>query len=162
MASREEALDLILDTIPIDAMVVACNGKIGRELWELRKLRGEPNDDFILYGAMGCALPLALGVANNTDKKVYCILGDGNFLMKMGSVATMKMLAPSNLTVYILNNNSHDSTGGQITSFANIRERLPYNTNFRVIDVEPGARHNLGRPTAKAPEITKHFMNKLI
>jgi thiamine pyrophosphate-dependent acetolactate synthase large subunit-like protein len=161
MSTRESTINLILDIIPKDSLVVACNGKIGRELWELRTERGESPDDFIMLGSMGCALGIALGVAMNTPKQVYCLIGDGNFLMKMGTLATLKKLNPKNLHVYILNNGAHDSTGGQETSFDAIKRFLPYNINFRVIDVEKGAREDLGRPTVTAPEITKNFMRKV-
>ncbi len=161
MATRESALDLILTTIPKDSLVVACNGKLGRELWELRKKRGESTDDFILVGAMGCALPLALGLAMNTGKQVCCLLGDGNFLMKMGALATYKKYQPKNLRVYILNNNAHDSTGGQETAFDSVKRYLPFNLNFRVVDVEKGAREDLGRPTSAPSEITTNFMSKI-
>lgn len=160
MASREETINLILDTLLPEDLVIACNGKIGRELFELRIKREEPNDDFILVGAMGCALGVAIGVAKNTDKKVVCLLGDGNFLMKMGSLATLMEQFPRNLFVYIINNNSHDSTGGQPTAFGYIRSVLPHMYNFRVIDVEPGAREDLGRPTISAAEIAQRFIKK--
>lgn len=161
MSTRESAINLILDIIPRDALVVACNGKIGRELWELRKQRGESTDDFIMLGSMGCALAIALGVATNTKKQVYCLVGDGNFLMKMGTLATWRKLNPRNLHVFVINNGSHDSTGGQPTAFDAIKRTLPWNVDFRVIDVEKGAREDLGRPTASAPEIAKNFMRKV-
>lgn len=161
MATRESSLDLILNITPKDALVVACNGKLGRELWELRKQRGESTDDFIMVGAMGCALPLALGLAMNTKKKVVCLLGDGNFLMKLGTLATLKKYNPKNLMVYILNNNAHDSTGGQATAFNDLKRHIPWNVNLRVIDVEKGAREDLGRPTASPAEITKNFYDKV-
>ena len=160
MASREQTLNLLLDTLKPQDLVIACNGKLGRELFELRQKRGEPQEDFILLGAMGCALGVALGVARNTKKKVVCLLGDGNFLMKMGTMATYMDLFPRNLFVYILNNNAHDSTGGQPTAFASVRHLLPSMYNFRILDVEPGARADLGRPTLTGPEITANFMRK--
>jgi phosphonopyruvate decarboxylase len=159
--TREAALNLILDTLKPEDLVIACNGKLGRELFELRTKRGEPNDDFILLGAMGCALGVALGVAKNTNKKVVCLLGDGNFLMKMGSLATFMSLFPRNLFVYILNNNAHDSTGGQPTAFNDVRRFIPHMYNFRIVDIEPGARADLGRPTLTGPQITENFMKKV-
>lgn len=161
MSSRESTINLILDTIPKDALVIACNGKIGRELWELRDKRGEPHDDFILAGAMGCSLAVALGVAMNTKKKVYLLIGDGNFLMKMGTLATYRKMMPRNLFIYLINNGAHDSTGGQPTAFEAIRANLPLNLYLRVVDVELGARADLGRPTISAKEITDRFMAKV-
>jgi thiamine pyrophosphate-dependent acetolactate synthase large subunit-like protein len=160
MATRESTIELLLGTIPPGALVVACNGKLGRELWELRQRRGESTDDFILVGAMGCALPVAMGLALNTKKPVYCLLGDGNFLMKMGAIATLRKLNLRNLRVFVLDNNCHDSTGGQETAFRHIRFALPWNLNLRVIDVEPGARLDLGRPNVSPAQITQNFRLK--
>jgi thiamine pyrophosphate-dependent acetolactate synthase large subunit-like protein len=161
MASRESAINLILDIIPKDALVVACNGKLGRELWELRKQRGESTDDFIMVGAMGCALPLALGLAMNTKRQVICLLGDGNFLMKMGALATWRKFPVKNLMTYVINNGAHDSTGGQPTAFNDMKRSLPWNVNFRMVDVNPGAREDLGRPDVTPAEITKNFFDKI-
>ena len=161
MATRESTINLILNTIPKDALVVACNGKLGRELWELRRDRGESPDDFIMVGSMGCALPIAMGLAMNTKKKVYCLLGDGNLLMKLGAIATMKKLDLKNLIVYVLNNDAHASTGGQATAFSHIYGRLPITTNFRVVQVGTEARKDLGRPTITPGEITRNFMEKI-
>ena len=159
--TREQALDLILSITPKESLVVACNGKLGRELFELRRKRGESDADFIMVGAMGCALPLALGLAINTKKQVICLLGDGNFLMKMGAFATWRNLAPSNLRVYILNNNSHDSTGGQPTAFNAIKKFLPWNVDFRVIEITRGAREDLGRPDLSPAQIAQNFYEKV-
>lgn len=162
MATREETINLILETLQQEDLVIACNGKIGRELFELRVKREEPNNDFIVVGAMGCAFGVALGIAMHTNRKVVCLVGDGNFIMKMGSLATFMAHAPRNLYVYILNNNSHDSTGGQPTAFNEMRSILPHRFNFRVLDVEPGARADLGRPTVSPGEITKRFLKKCL
>jgi thiamine pyrophosphate-dependent acetolactate synthase large subunit-like protein len=162
MSTRESSINLILGIVPKDALVVSCNGKIGRELWEVRKQRGESTDDFILVGAMGCALGVALGLAMNTKKRVVCLLGDGNFLMKMGTLATLRKYNPKNLMVYVLNNDAHDSTGGQETAFPDIRRNIPWNINLRLIDVERGAREDLGRPDATPAEITRNFIRKVM
>lgn len=162
MATREITLNLILSTLNPEDLVIACNGRLGRELFELRVKREEPNNDFILLGAMGCALGVAIGVANNTKKKVVCLLGDGNFLMKMGTLATYMEIFPRNLFVYILNNHSHDSTGGQQTSFQAVKRNLPLMYNFRVLEIDGGTREDLGRPTHSGPEITRNFMKKCL
>lgn len=160
MSTREETLNLILDTVKPEDLVIACNGRLGRELFELRVRREEPNDDFILLGAMGCALGVAIGVAMNTNRRVFCLLGDGNFLMKMGSLATFMNLYPRNLIVYVLNNGCYDSTGGQETSFEAIRQILPQMYNFRVVEIEHGTRPDLGRPTHSGAEMTRRFRQK--
>ena len=160
MISREKAINLILDVIPSNGLVITCNGKIGREIWELRQQREEPNEDFIMVGSMGCALAIAVGAAMNTKKEVFCILGDGNFLMKMGTLATYRKYLPRNLKIYVLNNGVHDSTGAQPTAFEAVKNQLPWNAMFKLFEVAPGARHDLGRPTKSAIEIKEAFMKK--
>ena len=157
--TREQAINEILDTIEPDVLVIASTGKIGRELFELRKKRGEPNDDFIMSGSMGCALSIGLGIALYTDKPVYVLDGDGAFLMKMGSLVTYLTRLPDNLHHIILNNECHDSTGGQPTWFETIRGCIPGPS--RIIDVERGCRSDLGRPTLTATEIKERFCAKV-
>ena len=46
--------------------------------------------------------------------------GDGAALMKLGNLATIGSRAPSNLVHVVLDNGTHDSTGGQATVSANV------------------------------------------
>lgn len=156
LMTREEIINNLLDEFK-DALVVTCNGRTGRELFELRKKRGEPNEDFIMIGSMGLAISIALGIALNTQKQVKCLVGDGNLLMNLGSLATYLKLKPKNLEIIVLNNDSHDSTGGQPTYFSAIREHIP----LRIIDIDDKTtRINLGRPTDSPEEIKNKFMAK--
>lgn len=163
--TREQAINEILDGIEPDALVIASTGKIGRELFELRKKRGEPNDDFLMMGSMGCALSIGLGVALHTEKQVYVLDGDGAFLMKMGSLATCLGINPfppyplHNLHHIILNNDAHDSTGGQRTHFLAIKHWIP--PTSKIVDVEKGCRSDLGRPTLTPQEIKEKFCAKV-
>lgn len=159
--NREAAINLILDTLGPEDLLVACNGKISRELFELRIKRGEPNEDFITIGAMGTALALSTALAMNTDQKVVCLIGDGNFLMGLGSYATFIRHQPRNLCVYVLDNNAHASTGGQETSFKHVKDLFPIRYNFRIIPVGKECRPDLGRPTDSPAEITTKFRAKI-
>lgn len=66
---------------------------------------------------MGCAMGVGLGIALNTKREVIVVIGDGSFLMKAGSTATINKYAPKNLKIVILDNGQYSSTGGQTTSF---------------------------------------------
>jgi phosphonopyruvate decarboxylase len=46
---------------------------------------------------------------------VTVIEGDGAVLMRMGNLATLGAYAPAELTHVVLDNEAHDSTGGQAT-----------------------------------------------
>ena len=59
--------------------------------------------NFYLWGAMGSAVTVALGLAlSQPDKPVAAITGDGEMLMGVGSLATCVTQAPTNLTIVCL------------------------------------------------------------
>lgn len=113
---REEALAVVLDNLSGDEAVVSTTGKTSREVFELRKNRGETQRDFLTVGAMGHTSSIALGVAMAQPKRaVVCIDGDGSMLMHLGAMAIIGSVAPANLLHLVLNNQSHESVGGQPT-----------------------------------------------
>lgn len=73
-------------------------------------------------GAIGCGLGMALALP---DEKFIVLIGDGSFLMKMGSISTVLKHAPDNLRIIILNNGCYRSCGGQKTNFKRIRRLIP-------------------------------------
>lgn len=157
MDSRERAISKLLDRIPEESLVIASTGKIARELFELRVKRKEPTNDFYMMGSMGCAVPIGLGVALNTEKEVYVLTGDGALLMKLGSLATVG--EQKNLHIIVLNNECHDSTGGQPTNFEEVKHFV--REKCQVLDVEPGSRKDLGRPTITPKQMVKKFYAKV-
>jgi sulfopyruvate decarboxylase subunit beta len=109
---RNEALQAISDCIT-DEFVVACNGMISREFHAIK----DRNRNFYMLGSMGLAPAIGLGVAlSKPDKKVVAIVGDGNILMSMGTLATIAKTSPKNLTLIVIDNECHESTGGQETA----------------------------------------------
>ncbi len=156
--TREEAINSVLDRINPEDLVVSSTGKISRELFELRKKRGEPTNDFYMMGSMGCAVGIGLGLALNTIKKVYVLTGDGALLMHLGSLATVIAAKPENLEIIVLNNGVHDSTGGQPTNFEAIKGFVE--SFCTVTDVEKGSRSDLGRPDISPEAMTFGFMEK--
>ena len=75
-------------------------------------------NDFYMVGGMGHASSVALGYSLFANKKTLCIDGDGSFLMHLGSLKTAATFANKNFKYILLNNNCHDSVGGQ-TTYAN-------------------------------------------
>ena len=64
--------------------------------------------------------------------KTVCIDGDGSFLMHLGSIKTAGTFANKNFKYILLNNNSHDSVGGQSTYANNINfEKLAKSFGFK-------------------------------
>ena len=76
---------------------------------------------------------------NKPNLNVYCIDGDGSFLMHMGSVAINGNLGLSNFNHIVLNNGSHGSVGGQPTvgfntNLINIAKSCNYKNLYGPID----------------------------
>uniref|UniRef100_UPI004048BD12 phosphonopyruvate decarboxylase n=1 Tax=Polynucleobacter sp. TaxID=2029855 RepID=UPI004048BD12 len=113
--TREQALYEIL-TLAKDAAIISTTGKTSRELFELRKQRGELQQDFLTVGGMGHTASIGLGVAlGSPQKTVVCLDGDGSVLMHMGALPVIGSLKPTNFLHIMLNNAAHESVGGQPT-----------------------------------------------
>ena len=70
--------------------------------------------NFYLWGAMGGAATLGLGLAlAQPHVPVIVVTGDGEMLMGLGSLATIGWQSPKNLTVIVLDNARYGETGGQ-------------------------------------------------
>ena len=70
--------------------------------------------NFYLWGAMGGAAMVALGLALAQPRRpVLAVTGDGELLMGLGGLATIAARNPGNLTVAVLDNESYGETGGQ-------------------------------------------------
>lgn len=122
--SRELAIESILKKIPKESFIIGTTGMISREIYANRiRLKQSHDRDFLNVGAMGHANSLALGLAlSSSTKKIVVIDGDGANLMHLGGLAQIvnSMEQINNFTHIILNNESHDSVGGQPTSFPKI------------------------------------------
>lgn len=114
--TREEALAEVLNTIGPEAFVVSTTGKTSREVFELRVTREEGHaHDFLTVGGMGHSSSIAMGAALGTDELVYCVDGDGGFLMHMGAAPVIAQRARDNFRYILINNGAHESVGGQPT-----------------------------------------------
>ena len=85
-----------------------------------------------MVGGMGHTSSVALGYSLSTNEKTICIDGDGSFLMHLGSIKTAGNFANKNFKYILLNNNTHDSVGGQTTYVKNIDlENLSKSLGFK-------------------------------
>jgi len=77
---------------------------------------GDRDDNFYLWGAMGGAALVGLGLAQaQPDKRVLVITGDGEQLMAFGSLATIAVASPRNLTIVVIDNHHFGETGMQMS-----------------------------------------------
>jgi thiamine pyrophosphate-dependent acetolactate synthase large subunit-like protein len=68
---------------------------------------------------MGGAAMIGLGLAlAQPDLPVLVITGDGEMLMGMGSLATIGLQGPKNLSIVVLDNECYGETGGQMSHTA--------------------------------------------
>jgi len=75
---------------------------------------GDRDQNFYLWGAMGGAAAIGLGLAlAQPNKSVVVITGDGEQLMGMGALATINAQQPKNLTIVVLDNGHFGETGMQ-------------------------------------------------
>ena len=95
-----------------DLIVIA---GLGASAWDLAACGNEPLD-FPLWGAMGSAAMVGLGMAlAQPERKVLVITGDGEMLMGLGGVATIGVQQPDNLSIVVLDNECYGETGRQTT-----------------------------------------------
>jgi len=75
---------------------------------------GDADHNYYLWGAMGGAALVGLGIAQaQPNKRVMVITGDGEQLMAFGSLATISVTAPRNLDLIVLDNQHFGETGMQ-------------------------------------------------
>jgi len=182
LAMRLNVLETLNKIKGNDTVLLATTGKTGRELYEVE----DAKNNLYMVGSMGCISSTALGVALNTDKKVIAIDGDAALLMRMGNMALNGYYAPSNMLHLLVDNNVHDSTGGQFTvsnnvDFVQIAKSCGYTNSlyihnlgeleekivewknnpaptFMYIKVRRGTKENLGRPSVKPYEVKDRLM----
>jgi len=94
------------------ALVVA---GLGASTYDLAAA-GDNDRNLYLWGAMGGAVMIGLGLALAQPKlPVVVVTGDGEMLMGMGSLATVGLQKPKNLTILVLDNEAYGETGGQVS-----------------------------------------------
>jgi thiamine pyrophosphate-dependent acetolactate synthase large subunit-like protein len=93
-----------------DAIAV---GGLGASTYDIAAA-GDHDRNFYLWGGMGGAVMIGLGIALAQPKlPVVVITGDGEMLMGIGSLATVGLQKPGNLTIIVLDNEVYGETGGQ-------------------------------------------------
>ncbi len=187
---REQIIEKIVEVSKED-IIVSTTGKASRELFEIRERNGQTHErDFLTVGSMGHSSSIALEIAlSKTDRKVWCIDGDGAALMHMGAMAVIGTNKPKNMIHIVINNEAHETVGGMPTvagsiDIVKIAQGCGYCSAVSVSDEEAlgtalqkavtsseltfievkcgiGAREDLGRPTVSARENKDNFMKFL-
>ena len=107
--NRRDAVKALMSACP-EALVVAGLGSSAYDLFAA----GDRDLNFYLWGAMGGAASIGLGLAlAQPSRSVVVLTGDGEQLMGLGSLATIGAAQPNNLTIVVLDNGHYGETGMQ-------------------------------------------------
>lgn len=88
---------------------------LGSSTYDVAAVGDHPNN-FYLWGAMGSAVTVGLGLAMAQPKRrVLVVTGDGEMLMGLGALATAGVKQAANLAVVVLDNEHYGETGMQRT-----------------------------------------------
>ena len=184
--SRNEALKVVSKIAGHGTVIIATTGYTSRELYALH----DRENQLYMVGSMGCALPLGFGMALAKPRvKMYVLDGDGALLMRTGTMATVGSYQPENLVHILLDNEAHESTGGQRTvsggvSFSTIAKGVGYRhalstdrlhefedfmhlassqsgPTFIHFKIKTGAPENLGRPAIAPVQVKERLMQYL-
>ena len=115
---RYSTLEVVVQSLAPSDLIVSSTGMISRELFTI----ADSERNFYMMGSMGLASSISLGLALSLpERRIVVVDGDGAILMNMGSLATIGHFAPTNLLHIVLDNEAHDSTGGQETASTTAR-----------------------------------------
>lgn len=107
--NRRAFVSRLLAATP-DALVITGLGSASYDVFAA----GDRDRNYYLWGAMGGATSLGLGLAlAQPDQSVVVITGDGEQLMGIGSLGTIAVKQPKNLTIVVLDNGHFGETGMQ-------------------------------------------------
>lgn len=180
--SRYVALQAVTRRKTANTAVLATTGMCGRELFTIE----DSPHNFYMVGSMGCVSSIALGLAvAKPAKRIIALDGDGALLMRLGNLATNAYYQPDNLLHVLLDNQSHDSTGGQATASSNLdwpalAQAAGYPVTIQAASVEqfeaaigewqetpkltflylpvaPGSISPLGRPTVTPAQVARRL-----
>jgi thiamine pyrophosphate-dependent acetolactate synthase large subunit-like protein len=107
MMRRREVVKKLLENRG-DHLVIA---GLGSTAWDITAAGDSPRS-FPLWGAMGQAAMMGLGLAlAQPHRRVLVITGDGEMLMGLGSLATIGVQQPANLSIVVIDNERYGETG---------------------------------------------------
>jgi thiamine pyrophosphate-dependent acetolactate synthase large subunit-like protein len=118
---------------------------LGSTTWDAASI-GDDERNFYLWGAMGAAAMVGLGLAiARPDRRVLVVTGDGEALMGLGALATIGVQRPPNLAIAVFDNGRYGETGMQAShtadavELAGVARACGFKEIFDITD-EPGLR----------------------
>jgi phosphonopyruvate decarboxylase len=109
LIERRDFVARLLSACP-EALVISGLGSPAYDVFAA----GDRPENFYLWGAMGGAAAMGLGLAlAQPARSVLVITGDGEQLMGLGALATIGAQQPANLSIVVLDNGHFGETGMQ-------------------------------------------------
>lgn len=106
---RRDAIRILLEKRD-DLLLVT---GLGSTTWDAASVGDDPRN-FYLWGAMGSAALVGLGLATaQPQRRVLVVTGDGEMLMGLGGLATIGVQRPPNLSIAVFDNGRYGETGMQ-------------------------------------------------
>lgn len=187
--SREGAIRCLISQMAQGDVSVSSLGGNSREFYMIRKrMKQSIARNFFCIGAMGHVYALSYGVSMGfASGRIFCIDGEGSFVMHAGNTALLAGTSPPNLIHIVIYNGVYASTGNHPVSIrrenlVSLARGLPYAQKFFVDDtnglekackaantstliivaVNGSAQTNLPAPTETPHELKRLFMKSLL
>lgn len=94
---------------PDDVFAIGSSGNAPTVFYQAYKIKqGQRITNVCTIGAMGADIPMALGAAIATGRRVICVTGDGGFQMNTQELETIRRLHLP-ITFFVFNNNGYNS-----------------------------------------------------
>ena len=119
---RSHVIRELCSQIKSKTYLVSNTGYASRELDKtLKEMNNKFIKPFYMIGGMGHTSMLALSNAlNKNNYNTICLDGDGSIIMHLGSLISVGNMKLKNFKHIVLNNNQHESVGGQSTNLESI------------------------------------------
>ncbi|KAG6029813.1 hypothetical protein E4U41_000263 [Claviceps citrina] len=141
--SRKDAIRCIIGQMAAQDLSVSSLGGNTREYYMLcKEMKRSIAHNFFCIGAMGHVYALSYGVSMGfSSGRIFCIDGEGSFLMHAGNNALLAGTSPSNLIHIVIYNGVYASTGNHPVAIRRenlvaLARGLPYEQKFLVDDAD--------------------------
>jgi len=127
---RFSLVRLFLSLLEDNDVVVVSGEKLGEQAFKYDK------EGYFYIDCVGMAISTALGIANNTDKRVFVLCNDGDFLRDIGATAQVAVSVCKNVFVVIFDEGRYSDDGGSPTIFRTVTsiKGFLFNLGFGVND----------------------------
>lgn len=127
---RFSLIRLFLSLLEDNDIVVVSGEKLGKQAFKCDW------PGYFYVDHPGVAIPLALGIANNTNKRVFVLCNDGDLLREIGAVAQTAVSVCKNIFIVIFDEGRYSDDGGSPTIFRTVTsiKGFLFNLGFGVND----------------------------